>query len=70
VLKALADARLITTSEDSAGVAHEALIPNGQPCITGWMKTNHGFACIVSLPSCSGMGQLNREPDLLYRRYA
>ena len=39
VLKALADARLIITSEDSAEVAHEALIREW-PTLRGWLEEN------------------------------
>jgi WD40 repeat protein len=39
VLKALADARLITTSEDSVQVAHEALIREW-PTLRGWLEDN------------------------------
>ena len=39
VLKALADARLIITSEDSAEVAHEALIREW-PTLRGWLEDN------------------------------
>ena len=40
VLKALADARLITTSEDSAEVAHEALIREW-PTLRGWLEEQY-----------------------------
>jgi hypothetical protein len=39
VLKALADARLVTTSEDSVQVAHEALIREW-PTLRGWLEDN------------------------------
>ncbi len=39
VLKALADARLIITSQDSAEVAHEALIREW-PTLRGWLEDN------------------------------
>ena len=39
VLKALADARLITTSENSVEVAHEALIREW-PTLRGWLEDN------------------------------
>ncbi|MFN2134749.1 MAG: AAA family ATPase, partial [Candidatus Promineifilaceae bacterium] len=39
VLKVLADARLITTNEDSAEVAHEALIREW-PTLRGWLEEN------------------------------
>ena len=39
VLKALADARLITTSENAAEVAHEALIREW-PTLHGWLDEN------------------------------
>jgi hypothetical protein len=38
-LKALADARLIVTNEDSAEVAHEALIREW-PTLRGWLEDN------------------------------
>ena len=39
VLKALADARLITTSENAVEVAHEALIREW-PTLRGWLEDN------------------------------
>ncbi len=39
VIRALADARLITTSEDSVQVAHEALIREW-PTLRGWLEDN------------------------------
>ena len=38
-MNALVDARLITTSEDSAEVAHEALIREW-PTLRGWLEDN------------------------------
>ena len=46
VLKALADARLIITHEETVEVAHEALIGNGQGCAIGWLRA--GKTCASS----------------------
>ena len=68
VLKVLADARLIITSQDSAEVAHEALIREW-PTLRGWLEDNreelrlhHHLA-----ESAQDWAARNREPDLLYR---
>ncbi len=68
VLKALADARLITTSEDSAEVAHEALIREW-PTLRGWLEDNReGLRLHRHLTEASQEWySMNREPDLLYR---
>jgi WD40 repeat protein/transcriptional regulator with XRE-family HTH domain len=68
VLKALADARLITTSQDSAQVAHEALIREW-PTLRGWLEENRdGLRLHRHLTDASQEWiTSNREPDLLYR---
>ncbi|HKY54192.1 MAG TPA: helix-turn-helix domain-containing protein [Anaerolineales bacterium] len=68
VLKALADARLITTSEDSAEVAHEALIREW-PTLRSWLEDNReGLRLHRHLTeSAQEWLLMNREPDLLYR---
>lgn len=68
VLKALADARLITTSEDSAEVAHEALIREW-PKLRGWLEDNReGFRLHRQLTEAAQEWQDgNRAPDALYR---
>ncbi len=68
VLKALADARLITTSQDSAQVAHEALIREW-PTLRGWLEENRdGLRLHRHLTDASQEWiASNREPDLLYR---
>jgi WD40 repeat protein/transcriptional regulator with XRE-family HTH domain len=68
VLKALADARLITTSEDSAEVAHEALIREW-PTLRSWLEDNReGLRLHRHLTETSQEWEiLSREPDVLYR---
>ena len=68
VLKALADARLITTSEDSAEVAHEALIREW-PTLRSWLEDNRdGLRLHRHLTEAAQEWlEMNREPDLLYR---
>jgi len=68
VLKALADARLITTSEDSAEVAHEALIREW-PTLRGWLEDNReGLRLQRHLTeTAQEWYAMNREPDVLYR---
>ena len=68
VLKALADARLITTSEDSAEVAHEALIREW-PTLRSWLDDNReGLRLQRHLTEAAQEWLLvNRESDLLYR---
>jgi WD40 repeat protein/transcriptional regulator with XRE-family HTH domain len=68
VLKALADARLITTSEDSAEVAHEALIREW-PTLRSWLEDNReGLRLHRHLTEAAQEWLvMNREPDLLYR---
>jgi WD40 repeat protein/transcriptional regulator with XRE-family HTH domain len=68
VIKALADARLITTSEDAAEVAHEALIREW-PTLHGWLEENReGLRLHRQLTEASQEWMaMNREPDVLYR---
>ena len=68
VLKALADARLIMTSEDSAEVAHEALIREW-PTLRGWLEDNReGLRLHRQLTDAAReWSSANRVPDLLYR---
>jgi WD40 repeat protein/transcriptional regulator with XRE-family HTH domain len=68
VLKALADARLIITSEDSAEVAHEALIREW-PTLHGWLEENReGLRLHRQLTEAAqDWSDANQEPDLLYR---
>lgn len=68
VLKALADARLITTSEDAAEVAHEALIREW-PTLHGWLEENReGLRLHRQLTEAAQEWMaMNREPDMLYR---
>ena len=68
VLKALADARLIMTSEDSAEVAHEALIREW-PTLRGWLEDNReGLRLHRQLTeTAQEWYSLERSPDMLYR---
>ncbi|MGE5378255.1 MAG: PQQ-binding-like beta-propeller repeat protein, partial [Bacteroidota bacterium] len=68
VLKSLADARLITTSHDTAEVAHEALIREW-PTLRGWLEENReGLRLHRQLTEAAQEWQsLGCEPDLLYR---
>jgi len=68
VLKALADARLITTSEDSAEVAHEALIREW-PTLRGWLEDNRESLRLHRhlTEAAQEWSASNREQDLLYR---
>ena len=68
VLKALADARLIVTSEDSAEVAHEALIREW-PTLRGWLEENReGLRLHRQLTEAAQeWNAMNRSPDILYR---
>ena len=68
VLKALADARLITTSEDSAEVAHEVLIRDW-PTLRGWLEDNReSLRLHRQLTDASQeWSTLNCEPDMLFR---
>jgi WD40 repeat protein len=68
VLKALADARLITTSEDTVEVAHEALIREW-PTLRGWLEDNReGLRLHRQVTEAAReWDALSHEPDLLYR---
>src|SRR5687768_17131797 len=68
VLKALADARLITTGEDTVEVAHEALIREW-PTLRGWLEDNRDDLRLHRhlTESAQEWAALNREADMLYR---
>ena len=68
VLKALADARLVTTSEDSVQVAHEALIREW-PTLRGWLEDNReGLRLHRQLIEASQEWSASEhEADILYR---
>ena len=68
VLKALADARLIMTSEDSAEVAHEALIREW-PTLRGWLEENReGLRLHRQLTeTAQEWYSMERSPDLVFR---
>ena len=68
VLTALADARLITTSEDSAEVAHEALIREW-PTLHSWLEENReGLRLHRQLTEAAqDWSGTNHDPDLLFR---
>jgi WD40 repeat protein len=68
VLKALADARLIITSENSAEVAHEALIREW-PTLQGWLEENReGLRLHRNLTvAAQEWVDLSHESDVLYR---
>jgi WD40 repeat protein len=68
VLKALADARLITTSEDSAEVAHEALIREW-PTLREWLNQDReGLRLHRHLTEAAYEWELlGRDPGALYR---
>ncbi len=68
VLKALADARLVTTSEDSVQVAHEALIREW-PTLRGWLEDNReGLRLHRQLTEAAQEWlEVEREPDILFR---
>ncbi len=68
VLKSLADARLIMTAEDSAEVAHEALIREW-PTLRGWLEENReGLRLHRQLTDAAQeWSSMKRESDLLYR---
>jgi WD40 repeat protein/basic membrane lipoprotein Med (substrate-binding protein (PBP1-ABC) superfamily) len=68
VLKALADARLIITSQDSTEVAHEALIREW-PTLRGWLEDNReGLRLHRHLTEAAQeWAHLQRSPDALYR---
>ncbi len=68
VLKALADARLIITSENAAEVAHEALIREW-PTLRGWLEDNREGLRLHRHLTEAAQDWLSRnhEPDVLYR---
>jgi WD40 repeat protein/transcriptional regulator with XRE-family HTH domain len=68
VLKALADARLITTSENAAEVAHEALIREW-PTLHRWLEENReGLRLHHQLTEAAQEWfSMGRESDMLYR---
>jgi WD40 repeat protein len=68
VLKALADARLITTSENAAEVAHEALIREW-PTLHGWLEENREALRLHRHLTETAQEWLTTEraPDVLYR---
>jgi WD40 repeat protein/transcriptional regulator with XRE-family HTH domain len=68
VLKALADARLITTTENAAEVAHEALIREW-PTLHSWLEENReGLRLHRQLTEAAQEWlSMEREPDVLYR---
>lgn len=68
VLKALADARLITTTEHAAEVAHEALIREW-PTLHGWLEENReGLRLHRQLTETTqDWSSMDHDPDLLYR---
>jgi WD40 repeat protein len=68
LLKVLADARLIVTSEDTVEVAHEALIREW-PRLRSWLEDNReGLRLHRQLTEAAQEWvSLNREPDVLYR---
>jgi WD40 repeat protein len=68
VINVLVDSRLITTSENSIQVAHEALIREW-PTLRGWLEDNReGLRLHRQLTEASQDWQsLGGEPDMLYR---
>ena len=68
VLKALADARLITTSEDAVEVAHEALIREW-PTLRGWLEDNREELRRQRhlTEAAQEWAAMNHEPDMLFR---
>jgi WD40 repeat protein/transcriptional regulator with XRE-family HTH domain len=68
VLKTLADARLIITSEDSAEVAHEALIREW-PTLRNWLEENRESLRLHQqlTESVQEWHAMKRSPDMLYR---
>jgi WD40 repeat protein/transcriptional regulator with XRE-family HTH domain len=68
LLKVLADARLIVTSEETVEVSHEALIREW-PRLRGWLEDNReGLRLHRQLTEAAQEWEsLHREPDLLYR---
>lgn len=68
VLKALADARLITTTEHAAEVAHEALIREW-PTLHGWLEENREELRLHRqlTETTQDWSSMDHDPDLLYR---
>lgn len=68
VINALADARLIITSEDSAEVAHEALIREW-PTLRNWLQENRdGLRLHRQLTEAAQeWHEMNRSADILFR---
>ncbi len=68
VLKTLADARLVTTSEDTVQVSHEALIREW-PTLRGWLEENRdGLRLHRQLTEAAQeWDAADRQPDLLFR---
>ncbi|HEX8990846.1 MAG TPA: AAA family ATPase, partial [Anaerolineales bacterium] len=68
VLKALADARLITMNENTAEVAHEALIREW-PTLRGWLEDNReGLRLHRQLTEAAQeWSAMDRDQDMLYR---
>jgi WD40 repeat protein len=68
VLKALADVRLVTTSEDSVQVAHEALIREW-PTLRGWLEDNREGLRLHRQLTDAAQEWLaaQQEPDMLFR---
>lgn len=68
VLNALADARLITTSENPAEVAHEALIREW-PTLRGWLEENRdGLRLHRQLTEAAHeWNKMDRSEDILFR---
>ena len=68
VLKTLADARLVTTAEDTVEVAHEALIREW-PALRGWLEQDReGLRIHRHLTqAATEWARLQRDPGELYR---
>ena len=70
LLDTLADARLITLSQDTIEVAHEALIREW-PTLRGWLEADREGLLIHRhlTESAQEWERLNRDPDELYRGF-
>ena len=68
VLKALADARLVITNEDSVEVAHEALIREW-PTLRGWLEENRESLRLHRqlTKAAQEWSVMEHTPDVLYR---
>jgi WD40 repeat protein/DNA-binding SARP family transcriptional activator len=68
VVRTLADARLITTSEDTAEVAHEVLIREW-PTLRGWLDENRAELQLQRhlTEAAQAWAKLERDPGELYR---